>query len=81
LRTEEDALIAVDWPSRRLHALRAFPARRLIDNADYSADGKRVLSFADHILVMMDADGENLVGLSGTPQPPKVQFALKDVDR
>jgi Tol biopolymer transport system component len=66
LQTEEDALVAVDWPSRRLHTLRTFPARRFIYSADYSADGKRVLSFADHILVMMDADGKNLVGLSGS---------------
>jgi len=65
LRTKVDALVSVDWPSHRLHTLRTFPARRPIDNAEYSGDGKRILLFADHILVMMDSDGENMVGVSG----------------
>jgi hypothetical protein len=65
LRTKVDALVSVDWPSRQLHTLRTFPARRPIDNANYSGDGKRILLFADHILVMMDANGENIVGVSG----------------
>ena len=64
LRTKMDALVAVDWPSRRLQTLRTFPARRPIYNAEYSRDGKRILLFADRILVLMDGKGENMGGIS-----------------
>ena len=65
LRTKVDALVSVAWPSRQSHTLRTFSARRPINNADYSRDGRHILFFADRILVMMDANGQNMVGVSG----------------
>jgi hypothetical protein len=64
LGSHADSLATLDWPSRQLHTLRTFPAGRPVYNANYSTDGRHILAFSDGVLVMMDANGENMVGVS-----------------